>query len=166
MEGLKKLIEQQHEYEAYKTHKAQQLADHVDHLKYLITTKLLEVCEDWDHSITEPNTLGFKYKELTISIKIINPITEKRTEKEYNLAQRASERLKIILGVCKKQGAIEVSYTIKDVTQYKKDGPYLYEVETSGGPNRYEDFLKVLDIYFNHIYEMKVEFAREDDLPF
>lgn len=36
MEGLTKLIQQQHEFEAYKSQKAQQLADHVDHLKYLI----------------------------------------------------------------------------------------------------------------------------------
>lgn len=160
MEGLTKLIQQQHEFEAYKSQKAQQLADHVDHLKYIITTKLLEVCEEFDHSIKEPDTLVFKYKELTISIKIINPITEKRNEKEYNLAQRVSERLTIILSVQKKKDAKEDTYTIKDKTQYKKKGPYLYEIQTQNGSTIYEDFLEILDMYFNHIFQLKVEFKK------
>lgn len=160
MEGLEKLVQQQHEFEAYKTKKAQQLADHVDHLKYIITTKLLEVCEGFDHSIKDPDTLVFKYHELTISIQIINPITEKRNEKEYNIAQRATERLTIVLSVQKKKDAKEDTYTIRDKTQYKKNGPYLYEVETQSSPNIYEDFLEVLDVYFDHIYKLKVEFNK------
>ena len=158
MEGLTKLIQQQHEFEAYKSQKAQQLADHVDHLKYLITTKLLEVCEEFDHSIIEQDTLVFTYKELTISIKIINPITEKRAEKEYNLAKRVSERLTIILSVQKKKDAQEDTYTIKDTTQYKKNGPYLYQIQTQNGPTTTEDFLQILDTYFSHISALKVEF--------
>jgi hypothetical protein len=158
MNGLKKLVEQQHEYEAYKIYKAKQLEDHVDHLKYLITTKLLEVCENFDHSISDQDTLVFAYKELTVSIKIINPITEKRNEKEYNLSQRVSERLIIILSVQKKKDAKEDTYTIKDKTQYKKNGPYVYEIQTQEGPTKYEDFLEILNLYFNHISELKVEF--------
>lgn len=158
MEGLKNLIKQQDEYETYKTKKSQQLADHVDHLKYIVTTKLLELCEDWDHSISEPNTLIFNYKELSISIQIINPITETRKEKEYNLSQRVSERLKMVINVSKKQGSKDFSYTIEDKTQYKKDGPYIYEIDTQAGPERSEDFLYLLDRCFSHIHNLKVDF--------
>lgn len=160
MEGLTKLIQQQNEFEAYKTEKAQQLADHVDHLKYIITTKFLELCEAFDHSIEDLDTLVFKYQELTISIKIINPITEKRNEKEYNIAQRASERLTIVLSVQKKKDALENTYKIKDKTQYKKNGPYLYEIETQSTPAMYKDFLEVLDVYFNYIHGLKVDFKK------
>lgn len=160
MNGLKQLIEQQHEFEAYNSEKARQLGEHVDHLKYLITTEFLTICKDFEHEIKEENTLIFKYKDLSLSIHIINPMTEKRNEKEYNLAERAAKKLTIKLSIQRKKNAELANFEVFDITQYEKNGPYTYKYST----NPTENFLELLDLFFNYVSNQKVEFQEAIDL--
>ena len=161
MEGLQRLIEQQHEFEAYKSDKAKQLDEHVNHLKYLITTEFLTICADFEHEIKEDNSLFFKYKELTILIQIVNPITEKRKEKEYNLAERSTKRLTIRVSIQRKKNAESECFEVIDVTQYKKDGEYLYKFDS----NTTSNFLELIDLFFNHVEKNKVNF-KQDIFPY
>ncbi|MHA3099197.1 hypothetical protein [Acinetobacter brisouii] len=158
MEGLELLIKQQHEFEAYKTDKAKQLAVHVDHLKYVITTEFLTICSNFEHTVKDDSFLLFNYKELSIFIQIINPITEKRKEKEYNLAERATQRLKINVGIQRKKNADLERFEVLDVTQYKKNGAYTYTY----GDRKTEDFLELLNLFFNHVSNNKVEFTQSN----
>lgn len=158
MDGLQLLIEQQHEFEAYKSEKARQLEDHVNHLKYLITTEFLSTCADFDHEIKEDNILSFKYKDLIILIQIVNPITEQRNEKEYNLAERATKRLKIKVTMQRKRAADQEIFEILDVTQYKKNESYTYKYDDK--PT--EDFLELLNLFFKYFANKKVEFKHSE----
>ncbi|MHA3081010.1 hypothetical protein [Acinetobacter sp. ANC 5502] len=158
MEGLQLLIEQQHEFEAYNSEKARQLDEHVNHLKYLITTEFLSICEDFEHEIKENNILSFKYKELSILIQIINPITEKRKEKEYNFAERATKRLKIKVSIQRKKNADLECFEVLDITQYKKNESYTYKY----GDRSTNDFLELLNLFFNHVSNNKVEFKQSN----
>lgn len=161
MDGLQLLIEQQNEFEAYKSEKARQLEEHVNHLKYLITTEFLSICPDFDHEIKEENILLFKYKELNISIQIVNPITEKRNEKEYNLAERSTKRLIIKVSIQRKMNAKSEYFEVLDATQYKKDGEYLYKFDS----NTTSNFLELIDMFFKHVKKNKVEF-KQDRFPY
>lgn len=158
MDGLQLLIEQQNEFEVYKSEKARQLEEHVNHLKYLITTEFLSTCPDFDHEIKEDNVLSFKYKELILLIQIVNPITEKRNEKEYNFAERATKRLKVKVTMKRKKEAHPEIFEILDVTQYKKNGPYTYKYDDKTT----EDFLELLDLFFKYFVVKKVEFNQSE----
>ncbi|ENU80315.1 hypothetical protein F975_02071 [Acinetobacter sp. ANC 3789] len=158
MEGLQLLIEQQHEFEAYNSEKARQLDEHVNHLKDLITKEFLSICEDFEHEIKENNILSFKYKELSIYIQIINPITEKRKEKEYNFAERVTKRLKINVSIQRKKNADLECFEVLDITQYKKNGSYTYKHSDSST----NDFLELVDLFFNHVITNKVEFKQSN----
>lgn len=162
MNGLKKLIEQQHKFEAFKTKKALQLSEHVSVLKNLIVSSFLESCPDLQYNDNEVNTLKFSFQELEIEIEIINPITQEISEEYYNFSKRARKKLAINLSIQRKMDAIKEYYLIEDITQYKTDGEYTYKVSEIIDTN----ILEILDKCFNNSVGLKVEFKPKDDLPF
>lgn len=162
MNGLKKLIEQQYQFEAFKTKKALQLSEHVSVLKKLIVSSFLESCPDLHYDYNQVNTVEFSFRELKIEIEIINPITEEISEDHYNLSERARKKLTINLSIQRKMDAIKEHYLIEDITQYKNDGEYTYKVSDIIDTK----ILELLDKCFNNSVGLKVEFNPKDDLPF
>lgn len=162
MDGLKKLIEQQHQFSAFKTEKALQLSEHVLALKKLIVSNFLDSCPDLQYDDQIDNILEFSFQELKVSIEIINPITKDASEDHYNLSERARKKLTIKVFIQRKMDAVEEYYLIDDLTQYRKSGEYTYKVFDNIDTN----FMKIIDLCFINSLGLKVQFHEKDDLPF